>query len=718
MDVSPILDPLNDAQREAVTAPGSHLLVLAGAGSGKTRVLVHRIAWLMQMESMPPSSIMAVTFTNKAAREMRGRIEQMMALPTRGMWFGTFHGIAHRFLRAHYRDAGLPEQFQILDSDDQLRLIKRVMREARVDESRYPPRQVQWFINHHKDEGLRADHIDDGGDGFTRIMLELYRQYEKQCQISGLVDFGELLLRSHELWLKKPELCTHYQHRFRHILVDEFQDTNAIQYAWLRVLAGQRVPMTIVGDDDQSIYGWRGARIENIRQFQNDFEQVRVVRLEQNYRSTQTILNAANAVIANNQGRLGKQLWTDGETGEPIDLYAAFNEQDEANYIADTIADWIDKGNLRSDTAILYRSNAQSRVLEESLIRQGIPYRVYGGLRFYDRQEIRNAMGYLRLAHYRHDDAAFERVVNTPTRGIGAKTLNQLRTLATTESLSLWQAAERELEAGNIKGRGRTGLESFLQFVESLAAEKDELPLYTLVQRAVRESGLRDYHGSEKGEKGQTRVENLDELVGAAREFEVDEEQDPLTEFVAQAALDAGEAQAEEHEDSVQLMTLHSAKGLEFPLVFIAGVEEGLFPHAMSMEEPGRMEEERRLAYVGMTRAMQKLVLTYAESRRLYGQEKFHPVSRFVREIPAENMREVRLRNTVSRPAMMARPNESMAMPDNGPAISLGARVRHPKFGEGIVMNAEGSGPQARIQVNFEEGAKWLVLAYAPLEVV
>ncbi|TBW47976.1 DNA helicase II [Marinobacter halodurans] len=719
MDVSPIIDPLNEAQREAVTAQNAHLLVLAGAGSGKTRVLVHRMAWLMQVDQVPATGLLAVTFTNKAAREMRNRISEMMNLSGYGLWFGTFHSIAHRLLRAHWQDAGLPENFQVLDSDDQLRLIKRVMRDLQIDETRWPPKQVQWFINGQKDEGLRADHIQDNpGDHFVSVMLKIYRQYEKQCQLSGLVDFGELLLRSHELWLKKPALLGHYQRRFQHILVDEFQDTNTIQYAWLQVLAGQRVPMTIVGDDDQSIYGWRGARIENIQKFQQDFPDARLVRLEQNYRSTQTILKAANAVIANNQGRLGKELWTDGPDGELINLYAAFNEQDEANYIADTISAWVDDGNLRSEAAILYRSNAQSRVLEEALLRQGIPYRVYGGLRFYDRQEIRNALGYLRLVHYRHDDAAFERVVNTPPRGIGAKSLGELRELATGQGISLWQAAERLLEAGAMKGRAKTGLQQFIGLIESLAADQDELDLKQLTQRAIEGSGLRDHHANEKGEKAQARVENLEELVSAMADFEVEDGIDPLSEFIAQAALDAGESQADEHQDSVQLMTLHSAKGLEFPLVFLAGVEEGLFPHSMSLEEPGRMEEERRLAYVGITRAMKRLVMTYAESRRLYGQEKFHALSRFVREVPGDCIQEVRLRNTVTRPALTQRPNEglfdSTPMADAG--LQLGQRVHHPKFGEGVVMNCEGSGHHTRVQVNFDDGAKWLVLAYAPLE--
>ncbi|KXS51451.1 MAG: DNA helicase II / ATP-dependent DNA helicase PcrA, partial [Marinobacter sp. T13-3] len=438
----------------------------------------------------------------------------------------------------------------------------------------------------------------------------------------------------------------------------------------------------------------------------------------QNYRSTQTILKAANAVIANNQGRLGKELWTDGPQGEPISLYAAFNEQDEANYIADSISAWVQDGNLRSECAILYRSNAQSRVLEESLMRQGIPYRVYGGLRFYDRQEIRNALAYLRLVHYHRDDAAFERVVNIPARGIGAKSLAELRAYATEQGISLWEASERMLAAGQVKGRAKTGLQTFMDIINTLSEMVDHASLQGLMKQAIESSGLKDYHASEKGEKGQARVENLEELVNALSDFEVEEGVDPLAEFIAQAALDAGESQAEDHEDSVQLMTLHSAKGLEFPLVFLAGIEEGLFPHGMSLEEPGRMEEERRLAYVGITRAMKQLVLTYAESRRLYGQEKFHAVSRFVREIPADCLQEVRLRNTITRPAMVGRPNESLFSQDSAEqsGFSLGQRVRHPKFGEGIVMNCEGTGHHTRVQVNFDEGAKWLVLAYAPLE--
>jgi len=722
MDVSNILDGLNDAQREAVAAPMQNLLVLAGAGSGKTRVLVHRIAWLMEVENLSPSSIMAVTFTNKAAKEMRGRIETLLDLPTRSMWFGTFHGIAHRFLRAHAKDAKLPENFQILDSDDQIRIVKRIMREFNIDETRWPPKQVQSFINSKKDEGIRAAFLQQAHSQYDQIMGELYLKYEEQCQQSGMVDFGELLLRSHEIWLNNPALLAHYQDRFSYILVDEFQDTNTVQYAWLRVLAGDKVPLMVVGDDDQSIYGWRGAKIENIQQFEHDFKQPITVKLEQNYRSTSTILGAANTLIANNSGRLGKDLWTDGNEGEPIDLYAAFNEQDEANYIADRISAWVDQGKLRSDCAILYRSNAQSRVLEEFLIRQAIPYRIYGGLRFYDRQEIRNALAYLRLVYYRHDDAAFERVVNVPTRGVGNKTVTDLREHAREQSISLWQACVERLQLGLIKGKANQSLTGFIALIDELSASQDDLSLSQLTEQAIDQSGLKDFHAKEKGEKGQARVENLNELLSATRDYTQENEPDdglsPLATFIAQAALDAGEQQADEHQDCVQMMTLHSAKGLEFPHVLLAGMEEGLFPHQMSISEPGRLEEERRLCYVGITRAMEKLVMTYAESRRLYGQEKLNPMSRFVREIPPGLIQEVRIKNTISMPVSFAQSQPSSFEAD-GLEFQLGQIVCHQKFGEGTVLNYEGQGAHARIQVNFlDHGSKWLVMSYAKLEAV
>ena len=716
MDVSDILSPLNDAQREAVAADNQNMLVLAGAGSGKTRVLVHRIAWLIRAEGFSPWSILAVTFTNKAAREMRGRIEEMLQIPSQGMWVGTFHGLAHRLLKAHWKEAGLPQNFQILDSDDQLRLVKRVCRELELDESRWPPRQAQWYINAQKDEGLRAAHIEPPpGDLFARTMLQVYRAYEQACERGGMVDFAELLLRAHELWLKSPETLRHYQGRFRQVLVDEFQDTNTIQYAWLRVLAGKHIPVVAVGDDDQSIYGWRGAKIENIQRFTQDFSATCTVRLEQNYRSSQTILRAANGVIANNQGRLGKELWTAGESGEQISLYAGFNEQDEARYIVEQIEQWTGAGNTRASAAILYRSNAQSRVLEEALIRAQVPYRIYGGQRFYERMEIRNALAYLRLLLSRGDDAAVERVINTPPRGIGGKTLDMVRECARSREIPLWNAITAVIAEQALPARALGALEGFVALINELDSGTDELSLEEVVEQVIQGASLIEFYQKEKGEKGQARVENLEELVSAAKQFVAGEDElPPLQQFLDSAALDAGDAQADEHEDSVQLMTLHSAKGLEFPLVFLAGMEENLFPHRMSIEEPGRLEEERRLCYVGITRAMQKLVITYAESRRLHGSETLNTPSRFIREIPGELLQEVRLHTSIARPVssiMHAR------VPDT--QLNLGQQVYHQIFGEGVVLNFEGRGASARVQVNFDtDGCKWLVLQYANLQLM
>ncbi|WP_034840401.1 DNA helicase II [Endozoicomonas numazuensis] len=718
MDVTPIIDSLNDAQRQAVTSPPGSLLVLAGAGSGKTRVLVHRIAWLIQVDGMSPYSILAVTFTNKAAAEMRSRIEELLGIPPRGMWVGTFHGLAHRLLRAHYQDAGLPENFQILDSDDQLRVIKRLMRAMSLDEQKWPPRQAQWYINGKKDEGLRPDYIDPGYDPFERTMLDVYRAYHDYCNQVGVVDFGELLLRSHELWLKRPDILKHYQERFRYILVDEFQDTNAIQYAWLRILTGDQDKMMIVGDDDQSIYGWRGARIENIRQFSKDFPKAETIRLEQNYRSTSNILRAANAVIANNPDRLGKELWTDGNEGEPIQLYAGFNEMDEARFISDRIREASEQGMARSDMAVLYRSNAQSRILEEAMLRASIPYRIYGGQRFFERAEIKNALAYFRLVSSPNDDTSLERVINIPTRGIGEKTVEKLRETARTQGVSLWAAIKSVVAASAIGGKAGRSLGEFVELIESLSALGDDLDLGELADHVISVSGLIDHHQKEKGEKGRARVENLEELVTACSEFDIedmdlDEETEavsPLDAFLAHAALEAGESQADQFTDSVQMMTLHSAKGLEFPLVFLVGLEEGLFPHKMSLEE-GNLEEERRLCYVGITRAMEKLYLTYAENRRLYGNDTMNRPSRFIREIPGELLQEVRLGGSITRPVSV---RQAPASSDHG--LTLGQRVHHDVFGEGIVLNYEGEGGQARVQVNFDtEGTKWLMMAYANL---
>ena len=723
-DLSLLLNSLNDAQRQAVAASLGRQLVLAGAGSGKTRVLVHRIAWLIQVEQASPHSILSVTFTNKAAAEMRQRIEQLLGINPAGMWVGTFHGLAHRLLRAHWQEARLVQNFQILDSDDQQRLVKRVMRELGLDEQKWPARQAQWFINGQKDEGLRPQHIQPGGDLFLSTMRDVYTAYEQACERAGVIDFSELLLRALDLWRDHPGLLEHYQRRFRHVLVDEFQDTNAVQYAWLRLLARGGDSLMAVGDDDQSIYGWRGAKIENIHQYTADFPDAEMIRLEQNYRSTGGILKAANALIANNSGRLGKELWTDMGEGEPLTLYAAYNEHDEARYVVETIESLIKQGNARNEIAILYRSNAQSRVLEEALLRERIPYRIYGGQRFFERAEIKNAMAYLRLLEGRGNDAALERVINVPPRGIGEKTVEAIRDHARHSQLSMWEAMCQLIAAKALKGRAASALGAFIELIEGLAAKVVDMPLHTMTQVTIEQSGLILYHQEEKGEKGQARVENLEELVSAARNFESsDEDADlsPLSAFLGHASLEAGDTQADEHEDSIQLMTLHSAKGLEFPYVFLVGMEEGLFPHKMSLEEPGRLEEERRLAYVGITRAMRQLVMTYAETRRLYGSETYNKVSRFVREIPAGLVQEVRLSNSVSRPFGGAKATTSNLFANaNIPqtAFNLGQRVQHAVFGEGVILNFEGSGAQARVQVNFAEGSKWLILGYAKLEAV
>ncbi|MCS4284072.1 DNA helicase-2/ATP-dependent DNA helicase PcrA [Pseudomonas sp. BIGb0278] len=723
-DLSLLLNSLNDAQRQAVAAKVGRQLVLAGAGSGKTRVLVHRIAWLIQVEQASPHSILSVTFTNKAAAEMRQRIEQLMGISPAGMWVGTFHGLAHRLLRAHWQEAKLAQNFQILDSDDQQRLVKRVMRELGLDEQRWPVRQAQWFINGQKDEGLRPQHIQAGGDLFLATMRSVYEAYEQACERAGVIDFSELLLRALDLWRDNPGLLEHYQRRFRHLLVDEFQDTNAVQYAWLRLLAKGGDSLMAVGDDDQSIYGWRGAKIENIHQYTEDFPDAEMIRLEQNYRSTGGILKAANALIANNTDRLGKELWTDVGEGEPLTLYAAYNEHDEARYVVESIESVIKQGHARSDIAILYRSNAQSRVLEEALLRERIPYRIYGGQRFFERAEIKNAMAYLRLLEGRGNDAALERVINVPPRGIGEKTVEAIRDHARHAQLSMWEAMCQLIAAKGLKGRAASALGAFIELIEGLAAKAVDMPLHVMTQTVIEQSGLIIYHQEEKGEKGQARVENLEELVSAARNFESsDEDADlsPLSAFLGHASLEAGESQADEHEDSVQLMTLHSAKGLEFPYVFLVGLEEGLFPHKLSLEEPGRLAEERRLAYVGITRAMRQLFMTYAETRRLYGSETYNKVSRFVREIPAGLVQEVRLSNSVSRPFGGSQaPASSIFANANIPQTSfnLGQRVQHSVFGEGVILNFEGSGAQARVQVNFAEGSKWLMLGYAKLEAI
>jgi DNA helicase II / ATP-dependent DNA helicase PcrA len=718
MDVSDIIQSLNDAQREAVTAEDRPLLVLAGAGSGKTRVLVHRIAWLIRVGGIAPQQILAVTFTNKAAAEMRHRIEALLNLPTRHLWIGTFHGLAPRLLRIHARDAGLNENFQIMDSEDQLRSVRRLLKSLELDENEWAPKDVQWFINAQKDEGLRPKDLRDEGNAGRRMMIELYARYQRGCEEASVVDFGELLLRVLELLRDRPEILEQYRQRFRHLLVDEFQDTNAIQYRWLTLLGSGGASPFVVGDDDQSIYRWRGARVENLQRFQRDFPGTRIVRLEQNYRSTGVILKAANAIIANNSARLGKSLWTEGAEGEPIRLYAAYNERDEAEFVVTRIENYIRTGRKRSEIAVLYRSNAQSRVFEEALLAAGIPYRVYGGLRFFERAEIKDALAYLRLIANRDDDPSFERVVNTPTRGIGARTMDVVRARSRDAGTSLWRAAAAVIAEEALASRASKALWTFLKLIDSLDQATRELALHEQVRHVIDASGLIAHYSKDSADDENPRVENLNELVSAARDVfsSEDSELPPLAEFLSYAVLESGDAQADEYQDSVQLMTLHSAKGLEFPVIFLCGLEDGLFPHQRSLRDADGLEEERRLCYVGLTRAMEQLYLCYAEQRRLHGQDHYGTPSRFIRELPAELIEELRPALSVSRPVY--RRAAPVAAEAHG-TVRLGQRVRHSRFGEGIVLNCEGSGAHARIQVNFENaGPKWLVVAYAKLELM
>ena len=729
-----LLDSLNEEQRAAVTAPLGPALVLAGAGSGKTRVLTHRAAWLILEHGVSPHGLMAVTFTNKAASEMRGRIETLLSMPADALWIGTFHGLSHRMLRRHWREARLPQSFQILDQDDQQRLVRRIIREQKLDEQRWVPREVQGFINSNKDEGRRSKSLSDRNDPTRAQLIKLYSIYEARCEQAGVVDFAELLLRSYEILRDVPDLGEYYRDRFRHMLVDEFQDTNGVQYDWIKILIGKTGAPFVVGDDDQSIYRWRGARVENMQHFKREFGAT-VYRLEQNYRSTAVILAAANAVIAKNTDRMGKELWTAAKGGEPIRVYAAYNERDEADFVIDRIREHERRGLPLSDAAVLYRSNAQSRTFEEVLMAARIPYRVYGGLRFFERAEIKDALSYLRLTQSRGDDIAFERVVNLPTRGIGGATLDLLRADSRDHERSLWQAGQAILPA--LPTRAASALQGFFALIDRLAAAIAEMPLHEQVQHVIQHSGLRDHHAREKDNKGEARVENLDELVNAAEGFEPENDDglSPLGSFLAHASLESGETQAATGLDCVQLMTLHSAKGLEFPTVFVVGLEEGLFPSEQSAFDPDRLPEERRLCYVGLTRAMQRLYLTHAESRRIFGRTSYRDPSRFLSELPPEAVEDVRPRISVSRPLYQS-DRIALAAPAPGSStprrrsravtttiagedlpIRLGARVRHPKFGEGTVLRFEGSGESRQVHVNFEAaGQKWLMYELARLE--
>jgi DNA helicase-2/ATP-dependent DNA helicase PcrA len=730
---SHLTDSLNDAQREAVTATLSHLLVLAGAGSGKTRVLVHRIAYLMEAHRVSPYEILAVTFTNKAAAEMRSRIEKLRGVPINHMWVGTFHGLAHRLLRSHFHEAKLPQTFQIIDSDDQLGIIKRIHRAMNLDENRWQPKQSQWFINHHKENGRRVEQVLSSGeiDYTTQTLLKIFAEYESTCQRAGLVDFTELLLRSYELLQNNENIRTHYQQRFSHILVDEFQDTNTIQYRWLRALTGDKAFLMAVGDDDQSIYSWRGAQVANIRHFSRDFKNALTIRLEQNYRSTKNILDAANSVIAKNKERLGKTLWTSDGDGEQITLFEAFNEREESSYVISEIKQ-IARNASYSDIAILYRSNAQSRLLEEALLEARIPYRIYGGFRFFERAEIKDALAYLRLLVNRNDDAAFERVINTPARGIGQTTLAKLREIAGEKAFSLWGATKHALETNLFSARAHAALDAFTQLIDQLSETSKNIKLAESVDEVLHRTGLLQFHKEDKSEKGLSRVENLRELISATTDFVVPSDHQNLSEieaFLAEVVLDTGEQQADAQTECVSLMTLHAAKGLEFPVVFIVGMEENLFPHQMSIAERDGLEEERRLCYVGMTRAMKKLFLSRAENRHLHGQSRTHLPSRFLSEIPDHLLHRVRPRLTISKPSSYAAENSGYFVKriekhnftathtKTVSGFSIGQRISHDKFGTGTILGFEGSGDHTRVQIKFEKGgAKWLILSFANLK--
>ncbi len=732
------LSGLNEQQLEAVTLPHQSALILAGAGSGKTRVLTTRMAWLIQTGRVSPMNVLAVTFTNKSAKEMMIRLSAMLPINTRGMWVGTFHGLCNRLLRTHYREAGLPQLFQILDTQDQLALVKRLMKAMNVDEERYPPRQAQWFIAAQKDEGKRADKVEPYDD-FSRRMVEFYAEYDRQCQREGVVDFAELLLRAYELLARNENLREHYVSRFRHILVDEFQDTNRLQYRWLQLLAGQQNAIFAVGDDDQSIYGWRGASTANMQELQRDFHVEKVIKLEQNYRSHGNILDAANALISHNRKRLGKSLWTDAAKGEPLRVFEAASDYEEAAYVVDEVRTLKAEGARLADMAVLYRSNAQSRVLEHALFTAGMPYRVYGGLRFFERQEIKHSLAYLRLVANQEDDGALLRIINFPTRGIGNRSLEQLQGMAKEAGMNLWAAAC----ANTLSGRAAASIAAFVKMIEAMRIATAGLPLPEVFAHVIEHSGLKAHYRNEK--EGADRLENLDELVNAAAVF-VDEratqipaegappeEMDELTAFLAHAALEAGEHQAEAGADALQLMTVHSAKGLEFYAVFITGLEEGLFPHENSMTEAEGVEEERRLMYVALTRARRRLYLLLAQSRMLHGQTRYNVPSRFFRELPETLLSRVNhLRQVPGSTAMrqdqpaygVARagtrgPSTAPLMQTRDSPWRIGQAVTHAKFGAGVIINAEGGGADARVQVNFRDsGPKWLMLEYAKLTAV
>lgn len=729
---SPLLAGLNPQQLEAITLPKQSVLVLAGAGSGKTRVLTTRMAYLIQTGQVSPYSILAVTFTNKAAKEMLVRINAMLPINTRGMWIGTFHGLCNRLLRTHYQEAGLPQAFQIIDIADQLAMIRRILKGLSVDDKRFPPRQVQWFINNAKEAGRRAANVV-ADDLYTRHLIEFYSAYEQQCDREGVVDFAELLLRSYEMLNRNEVLRNHYRERFDHILVDEFQDTNRLQYDWLKLLAragtDHSAAVFVVGDDDQSIYAFRGADTGNMRSFEHDFGIAKVIRLEQNYRSHGNILEAANAVIAQNTERLGKHLWTADDQGELLRVYRGLNDFDEASFIADEVRALQSEGIPLAQMALLYRSNAQSRVLEHSLFNAALPYRVYGGMRFFERMEIKHALAYLRLIARPDDDNALLRIINFPARGIGSRSLEQLQDAARQQGCSLWAAAIGKCGGGGFPaGSNSKGLAGFVGLILSMRQDWESLPLPQIVERVLVQGGLISHYKNERD--GADRLENLHELVNAATIFVHEADDDSLMAFLTHASLEAGEHQAGSGQDALQLMTVHAAKGLEFHTVFLSGLEEGLFPHDNSLNDINGLEEERRLMYVAMTRARRRLYLTLAQSRMLHGQTRYNIPSRFLDEVPekflkwlsptvgvktndnfvvADSANDFRYNRAIQRNSL----NQSSG---NAAQWRIGQIIRHAKFGEGVIIAYEGAGNDARVQIKFNDaGIKWLMLEYAKL---
>jgi DNA helicase-2/ATP-dependent DNA helicase PcrA len=715
-----LLTQLNEAQAAAVTTDAQHSLVLAGAGSGKTRVLVYRIAWLLAAEGVSPYAIMAVTFTNKAAAQMRNRVADLLDKPARGMWIGTFHSIALRLLTLHHKEAGLPKNFQILDSEDQYRLIRRVISDLELDEKQWIPRSVQAFINDKKNEGVRANEIDDFGDDNSSTLIKIYQHYDDHCKRGGLVDFAEMLLRTHQMLLNHSKLLEHYQGRFGAILVDEFQDTNEIQSAFIRLLAGTKNKVMVVGDDDQSIYAWRGAKIDHIIGFKDLYANVVQYKLEQNYRSTNNILHAANAVIKNNAKRLGKELWSEQGDGEQLQFYGAYSEYDEAAFVAEEVENIIESGVNGDQIALLYRSNMQSRLLEEHLLKHNIAYKVYGGLRFFERMEIKDVLAYVRLINNRHDDVGFERVINTPTRGLGNKTVNQIRNCAMINQISLFSASQLLLQKGTLAARAAGSLSGFVNMIDEFDHNHDKEQLNPLFDDVIERTGLRDHYQKEPPEKALTRLENLDELLNAAETFVKPEEDEQmgmtaLASFLAQVSLEAGERASDKDVSCVQLMTLHSAKGLEFPYVFLVGMEQGLFPHQNSMDDPEKLQEERRLCYVGITRAEHKLYMTYATSRRIRGRTQGCAPSKFLREIPQKLVNQIQGN-------VFTTPRNSMFAAQDDSAFSQykpGVLVTHKIFGEGMVLELSGQGDYTQIMVEFtQHGSKILAAKFAKLEIV